>query len=304
MAEGSNIEWCDHTWNPWEGCQKVGPGCDNCYAEARNQRFAGGANWGPGAPRRKTSDATWSMPFKWNRGADKFALEHGRRQRIFCASLADLFDNAVPLDWLFEALIIMADCSQLNWLPLTKRVGNVEDRVTSGWLQRWPANVGLMITVVNQEEADRDIPKLLALKARLGIPWVGISYEPALGSLNLRPWLHLIDWVIAGGESGPNARPAHPDWFRAVRDQCEVAGTAFLFKQWGEWTPGENVEAQHGTVQTAHRFADKWIFDTENLAWTDGHVDDQPDLYRIGKKRAARHLDGKIHNQFPAALAA
>jgi len=97
MSENSKIEWTDHTFNPWEGCQKVGPGCDHCYAEMRNARFGGGqpVNWGPGAPRRRTSPATWAMPRRWNAQADAFMARHGRRQRVFCASLADVFDNAV-----------------------------------------------------------------------------------------------------------------------------------------------------------------------------------------------------------------
>ena len=97
----SNIEWTDSTFNPWEGCQKVGPGCDHCYAENRNARFAGGqaVNWGPGAPRRRTSAGNWAKPLRWERERAAFFAEHGRRRRVFCASLADVFDNAVPREW-------------------------------------------------------------------------------------------------------------------------------------------------------------------------------------------------------------
>src|SRR5579872_1928727 len=106
MSENTNIEWCHHTFNPWEGCQHAGPGCDNCYAEVRNARFAGGAaiNWGPGAPRRRTSAANWKKPIAWNAAHGDFYAAHGCRQRVFCASLADVFDNAVDPQWRFELL--------------------------------------------------------------------------------------------------------------------------------------------------------------------------------------------------------
>ena len=108
-----------------------------------------------------------------------------------------------------------------------------------------------------------------------------------------------LDWVVAGGESGQGARPMHPDWARSLRDQCADTGVAFHFKQWGEWTPGENVRRQSGVVETAWRINDEWTFDDENLANTDGHIDDEPDLYRIGKRGAGRVLDGVIHDAFP-----
>ena len=99
MVEGSKIEWTDHTFNPWIGCQKVAPECDHCYAESQNQRWHNGANWGPKAPRKRTASAYWRAPHRWNAAADAFAAEHGRRQMVFCASLADVFDNAVPSEW-------------------------------------------------------------------------------------------------------------------------------------------------------------------------------------------------------------
>ena len=104
---------------------------------------------------------------------------------------------------------------------------------------------------------------------------------------------------LPGGESGHRARPMHPDWARGLRDQCAAAGVPFFFKQWGEWTPGENVERRKGSVETATWFGDEWSFDRESLAMEDGHVDDQPDLYRVGKKEAAAMLDGKLHREFP-----
>ena len=188
-------------------------------------------------------------------------------------------------------------------------------------------NVWLGVSCERQQEADERIPLLLQTPAAIRF----ISAEPLLGPIDLRTLklpktgqfgtfvsavatggagifdhnsrrisdLPSLDWVIVGGESGPRARPMHPDWARSLRDQCAAAGVPFFFKQWGEWTPGENVERQRGIVDTCHWFDNRWIFETENLANCEGHVDDQPDLYRIGKKAAGRHLDGKEHSGFP-----
>ncbi|SEI41624.1 phage Gp37/Gp68 family protein [Paraburkholderia diazotrophica] len=323
MSENSKIEWTDHTFNPWEGCQKVGPGCDHCYAETRNARFAGGTaiNWGPGAPRRRTSVANWRKPLQWNKAHAEFFAQHGRRQRVFCASLADVFDNAVDPIWRRDLFDLIELTPNLDWLLLTKRIGNVFEMVARARSHDWLAgrhNVWLGATVVNQAEADRDIPKLLAVPARVHF----LSIEPMLGPIDLerpmpgpdlpqgggasicQPWMIQsgIDWVICGGESGPGARPMHPNWARDVRDQCAEAGVPFLFKQWGEWTPGENVGRQTGVVKTAHWFADDWMFGEESLA-SYGHVDDEPDLYRIGKRAAGRHLDGRTHDEFPRGAA-
>lgn len=353
MSEFSKIEWTDHTWNPWEGCQKVGPGCDHCYAETRNARFGGGQapNWGPGAPRRRTGKDTWDKPAKWQKRAAEFMAQHGRRQRVFCASLADWLDNTVSVQWRLDMLRVIFQTPDLDWLMLSKRIGNLKpmlegvirlieaqlgwnedesgqpDEELRNWLADWvllgkaPGNVWIGATVVNQEEADRDIPKLLDVPARVRF----LSMEPLLGPVDLtRVSPHLfaakanaltgvwkwddgpkkkeatpLDWVIVGGESGPGARPMHPDWARSLRDQCASAGVPFLFKQWGEWTPGENVSRQSGTVATADWYAGEWGFGEENLASCDNHIDDEPDLYRVGKKAAGRLLDGIEHNGFP-----
>ena len=252
MAENTSIEWADHTFNPWEGCQKVGPGCDNCYAEARNARFGGGQaiNWGPDAPRRRTSAANWRKPLQWNAQAER----EGRRYRVFCASLADVFDNQVPAEWRADLFKLIADTSHLDWLLLTKRIGNVARMIPFGWQDfGMPPHIWLGATVVNQEEADRDIPKLLAVPARVRF----LSIEPMLSAIDLdcldvgestldalrghtehrefneRIECGRIDWVIAGGESGPKARPAHPDWFRSLEMQCRAAGAPFFMKQMG-----------------------------------------------------------------------
>ncbi|WDZ97935.1 phage Gp37/Gp68 family protein [Herbaspirillum sp. WKF16] len=303
MSENTKIEWADHTFNPWEGCQKVGPGCDHCYAETRNARFAGGTalNWGPGAPRRRTSAANWNKPLAWNAAATEFQVSHGRRQRVFCASLADVFDNQVDQQWRDDLFSLIEATPHLDWLLLTKRIGNVGNMlpVPFSFATLYP-NVWIGITVVNQAEADRDIPKLLKVDAAKRF----LSMEPLLGPVDLNqalPPVHCetcnadygalsahgagkptgLDWVIVGGESGPGARPMSPEWARELRDQCTGAGVPFLFKQWGEWLP---MLGQADGVTVA-----------ETLTMQDGWV-----MGRAGKKAAGRRLDGHTWDEVPA----
>jgi protein gp37 len=315
MSENSAIEWTDHTFNPWEGCQKVGPGCDHCYAETRNARFGGGTaiNWGPGAPRRRTSVSNWNKPKAWDKAHAAFFAAHGRRQRVFCASLADVFDNAVDPLWRRDLFDLIELTPNLDWLLLTKRIGNVAEMVARAKCHDWLAgrrNVILGATVVNQSEVDRDVPKLLAVPAARRF----LSMEPLLDSVSFEGIfanpadmrdgtnaLESLDWVIVGGESGAGARPMHPEWVRDLRDQCAAASVPFLFKQWGEWTPGENVKRVTGTVDTAFLSFDgaTWRTQPLDLKSDEGHVDDEPDLYRVGKKEAGRLIDGVQHDGYP-----
>lgn len=328
MSENTKIEWCDHTFNPWTGCMKVSPGCDNCYAEGWSKRAgAKVGKWGPGAPRVRTTAANWKLPIKWEAGAKAFQAAHGRRQRVFCASLADVFDNEVDPQWRADLFALIMATPSLDWLLVTKRIGNVTRMVPPEWLAPggWPKNVRLMITVVNQKEADHDIPRLLAIDCPNGL-----SIEPMLGAIDLtelqgpgaaRTWIdalrgsasdmgasgptykvRAIDWVIAGGESGPGARPSHPDWFMDLRDQCAEAGVPFLFKQWGEWASGENGNGPpRRTEQVATWWNGKWDFSSLTPRMSAQlHSDDAPDVYRLGKKTAGRHLEGVEHNGFPS----
>lgn len=333
MSENSKIEWTDHTFNPWEGCQKVGPGCDHCYAETRSARFGGGVatNWGPGAPRRRTSPANWRKPLAWNAQHEKFFAEHGRRQRVFCASLADVFDNAVSPVWRADLFELIKRTPNLDWLLLTKRIGNahemmqasVECLMDADRDLPWP-NVWIGATITSQAEADRDIPKLLEVPARVRF----LSMEPLLGAVDLRrididghseihplngttgceddagnaaPDLPAIDWVIVGGESGPGARPMHPDWARDLRDQCAAAGVPFLFKQWGEHAVTYDRDRDDPDWQRCaewDRKPGRWI----NLAGGHGFNGDRVHYAeRVGKKAAGRLLDGVQHDGFPEA---
>ena len=268
MAENTKIEWTDHTFNPWIGCTKVGPGCDHCYAENLMDKRMGVAVWGPGNERVRTKPANWKMPLRWNAQADAFMAQHGRRQRVFCASLADVFDNAVDPQWRADLFELIAATPNLDWLLLTKRIGNVGNMlpVPFDFDKHYP-NVWIGATIVNQVEADRDIPKLLDVPARVRF----LSMEPLLGPVDLTQvmrraesgrgdpdspdvWTYCdnaltgfrahqcgghtdperaIDWVIVGGESGPGARPMADEWAKDIIAQCKDAGVAVFMKQMG-----------------------------------------------------------------------
>lgn len=233
----TKIEWADYTWNPWVGCQKVGPGCDNCYAESWAKR-SGLVQWGPDAIRRKTSNPNWRAPHAWNKRAEA----EGRPATVFCGSLMDWADNKAPLGARGAMWEVIRQTPNLIWMLLTKRPGNIRGCLPSDWDRGYP-NVALMITVVNQQEADRDIPGFLKIAAR----WRGLSVEPMLGPVNLWSdanyplpgggtgsafdWGRGVHFVITGGESGPKRRPSDPEWFRSIRDQCAAAGAAYFHKQ-------------------------------------------------------------------------
>ena len=239
MAETTGIAWTDSTFNPWIGCTKVGPGCDHCYAEALMDKRWHKVQWGSGQQRVRTSTSNWKLPLLWEREHEAFMLAHGRRRRVFCASLADVFDNEAPAAWRAELFVLIGLTPHLDWLLLTKRIGNVSKMLDQPGMPKaeLPENIWLGITVVNQEEADRDIPKLALLPA--AVRW--LSMEPLLGAVDLAPHFGLwwegaiapVDWVIVGGESGLGARPIELPWIEAIRRQCTLFGVPFFFKQWG-----------------------------------------------------------------------
>ena len=293
MAENSAIEWTDHTFNPWIGCTKVGPGCDNCYA-ADLSRARLGVPWGAGQPRRHTAASTWQQPRRWDRKCAAARM----RQRVFCASLADVFDNEVPAEWRVELFALIRETPNLDWLLVTKRIGNAAKMAEAAG--GWPANVWLGATIVNQAEADRDLPKLTAIS---GPRFRFLSMEPLMGEVSFDPCdLARLDWIIVGGESGPAARPMHPDWARSLRDQCAIAFVPFLFKQWGEWEASLDRERDDPDWRADYTndYVDmgksKWL----NLAGGCGfHGDRFHVMRRVGKKAAGRLLDGVQHDGVP-----
>lgn len=317
--KNSKIEWTTHTINLWHGCVEVSPGCDNCYARELSKRF-GRAKWGVEEP-------VWFPDKKriW-RELDQWNLEAavaGRRDRVFVNSMADIFDlHTHDGDWreiadrateLFDRIY---NWPNLIFLLLTKRIGNAAACLPPSWRRwSWPRNVWMGISVVNQTEADRDIPKLLKLPA----PVRFLSIEPMLGPITL--WTtdslprvgpgvkyqyacrqpeppHLrgktghsvceigIHWVIAGGESGAQARPGHPDWFRSLRDQCQAAGVAFFFKQWGEWIDNYNVDT------------DWWNSGGRDQVRGSVNLGNRT-MHKVGKHQAGRLLDGRTWDELP-----
>ena len=312
MGKDSKIEWTDHTFNPWIGCQEVSAACDFCYARVQNEHRKWVSGWGPNGERKRTSVANWRKPLAWNAAA----AAAGVRAKVFCASLADVFDNDVPPVWREELFRLIAITPHLDWLLLTKRPQNIEGMlarsVGDAWTSGFFNHVWLGTTVENQAEAKRRIPHLVRTPATVHF----LSVEPMLGPVDIKEWCFRrpperqkgtdwdnmgINWVICGGESGGKARPMHPQWARDLRDQCADVGVAFLFKQWGEWTPGDNIPLDHvGTVPTAMLSGGEWRIDKYNLGNDEGFRDDEPDLYRIGKVKAGRLLDGRTHDGFPA----
>lgn len=360
MGENTRIEWADHTFNPWTGCQKVSPACDHCYAEATAKRapstFGG---WGPGAERKRTSESYWRQPLLWS----KRAAKAGTRPRVFCASMADIMDKAAPIEWFVDAIDLMRVTPHLIWLLLTKRPQMIRQRLEAafahlakgtdrgdllewiaGWLQGLPPeNIWLGITAENQDELVRRTPHVLAVPAAKRF----LSMEPLLGPVRLDRLPHgdesdidalrgeivftpqhvavrpeplgaRIDWVIAGGESGPKARPSHPDWFRSLRDQCQAAGVPFFFKQWGEWREAPwklarradespEVYKQRSEAEAATHFlistGEPWPLD--HKPWSIERDDEKPahaiGLHRIGKKTAGALLDGREWREVPSA---
>jgi protein gp37 len=236
MAETS-IEWATYTFSPWEGCEKVSPGCKNCYAEARDQWLHRGQHWGPQAARLPHKEAYWDQLHKWNKAAEKADMY----STVFCGSLCDILERGSYLDPMRKRLFdIVPTTPRLIYLFLTKRPENW-DLFPEEWLRLWPQNAMFGFTAENDEYLIKRSAFWMDLFFRTGGTVRSfISYEPALGPLpSLGYLLDIggIHWVIAGGESGDNARMPHPQWFRAAQMTCHYYKTPFLFKQWGAWYP-------------------------------------------------------------------
>jgi protein gp37 len=310
MAENSAISWTDHTFNPWIGCTRVSPACDGCYAAAlmggEGGRF-NRAQWGGPGKGQGTRDRTkdWRKPRKWNREA----AEAPGQTFVFCASLADVFDNAAPAEWRRDLFNLIRETPNLTWLLLTKRPGMIVRLFREAMrLERdasWPQNAAIGCSIVNQVEANRDLPMLLGAKGALRPAFAFVSMEPLLGPVDLTFGLRSrwptcgcsrgygplegmtflandgaerftccehpvssdpspgLDWVITGGETNQGshlARPADPDWYRSLRDQCAQAGVPFHFKQWGEWQPKPPQIVKADLIPpTYHHFPGGWV---------------------------------------------
>lgn len=345
MAE-TKIEWADYTFNPWIGCTKVSPACAHCYAERDFDHRYGKVKWGPNGTRVLTSDANWKEPIKWERqAAREFGLwsrneslpkDPPRRKRVFCASLADVFEdwdgemkdhhgNTLPVymqDVRNRLFDLIDDTPNLDWLLLTKRPENIARMWTdykysacaSGDCPhehmdqcetKYRENVWLGCSV----ESSDYLHRIDSLKAAGGLArFLFLSMEPVVGPMpTLGEYLDGIDWVIAGGESGPKARPSHVDWFRSIRDQCAFLEVPFLFKQWGEWLPfsqattKEQIEAVSQTTiagkQSYYGASIGWGWQELKSTVTEGVRPEQINM--VGKSIAGRMLDGRFHDEFP-----
>ncbi len=316
-----------YTFNPWWGCTRVSPGCVNCYAETFDRRVHGKGNehWGVKAERRFFGDKHWNAPLRWNAAAEKT----GERRAVFCASMADVFEDRPELvPHRARLLLLILNTPHLDWLLLTKRPENMTRLASeAGWEGDWPANVWAGCTVESQEYAEYRVPRLLDVPASVRF----LSCEPLLGAVDLTrirltelyqdkivppPMLDSlrgevggaalgskIDWVICGGESGPHARPMHPAWALSLRDQCVNAATAFHFKQWGEYAPAlpaHVVRASEYFVCTsghAGRLTDEAV-----AAHRNGErncISSTIMVHRLGKHDAGRLIGGRTWDEHP-----
>lgn len=303
MGRVSAIEWTHSTFNIWWGCTKISPGCQNCYAERLANRY--GTGWGP-EPRRFLSEKYWLEPHKWERKAAKAGVRH----RVFCSSMADVFEITPGLDGHRmnsgrEALWqLIEDTPHLDWLLLTKRPQNVQELTPMRWWKGWPPNAWLGVSVEDQPNASIRLPILADLQKVHGIRRSFVSAEPLLGEIEtLRThggWLP--DWVICGGESGPDARPMDPRWPRGLRDYCQANGVKFFFKQWGEWSPEKPPGFARLTDKTWTHQTAAWAKDGTRYNPVMPAPEHFPEVtaYRIGKRAAGRILDGRTWDEIPA----
>lgn len=209
--------------NPWLGCTKVSGGCDLCYAEELMDHRYGRVKWGPDGTRVRTSQRTWNMPRKLQKQADR----DGTRPRVFCASLADVFDAQAPPGALDNLWDLIHETPSLDWLLLTKRPQRIADCLPAGWPEK---HVWLGTSTENQETYDLRWPVLARFQES---PVLWLSVEPMIGPIDLSTQPVMPDWVIIGGESGKGARRMERAWVDDLIAQCRARRIPVWFKQWG-----------------------------------------------------------------------
>ena len=296
----TKIEWCKNkdggqgkTWNPVTGCTKISPGCQNCYAERMSKRLRGRCGYDAENPFKVTLRPNrLEEPLRWRKPS-----------MIFVCSMGDLFYEGVPFHYIYSVFITMKHCPQHTFLVLTKRPKRMKEFIVDCYAYESPSgdekgvhilpNVWLGVTAENRPMWDErvNILKQLAAAKRF------VCYEPALGSLG-EVDLSGLDWVICGGETGPHARPMHPDWVRSLRDQCQSAGVPFYFKSWGEWVcrPWSSDNGRKRELCLG--------MDGTSVYAQVGHMmgfrkPGEALMVRVGKKAAGRLLDGREWNEIP-----
>lgn len=288
MSESSKIEWTDATWNPVMGCTPVSEGCTNCYARTMIKRYAGRKGW-PSAPSVVTLfPKRLSQPSRWK-----------GHKRIFIPSMGDLFHEDVPDYFIWYVWWEMARAKQHIFQVLTKRPERMCNLVKHFVEKESPSllsNIWLGVTAENQKCADERREYLRQCPAAVKF----VSYEPALGPIGWAGW-EFVNQIISGGESGPQARPSHPNWHRATRDFCQEHGIAYFMKQWGAWAPRYKPFTLTAGQQHTPKEG-KWIqLGKSGNVYSSKVVPDEwcTDMIRVGKKAAGRLLDGKEWNEFP-----
>lgn len=344
----TKIEWATDTWNPVTGCTKVSEGCRHCYAERMVKRLGHRVH---AREAFENGDGTWrpgeDLPFSrvaWHHDRLEQPLHWRKPRRVFVCSMSDLFHPDVPDVFIRAVFTTMAAARKHTFMVLTKRPERMlalkrhwEEiglTIREGFGAVLPNVIG-MVSVEDQDAANSRVPLLLLTPFAVR----GVSYEPALGPVDLRrikiprrdfpagairPIQQTVevdalagrritdmgieyaggprlDWVICGGESGPKARPMHPDWARSMRDQCQAAVVPFFFKQWGEWQVASRANGHIGGNMPDEGSRYTWLgIDgrTQNPS-SHGLGDDAYAMARVGKKRAGRELDGQIHDEIP-----
>ena len=320
MSDGTGIEWTGATWNVVIGCDKVSSGCDHCYAIRTATRMTSNPNPKVSEPYVGTVKAgEWTGRVNLIEDRLTLPLRWRKPRRVFVNAQSDLFHKSVTDEFIARVFAVMALAPQHTFQVLTKRPARmrsllggwgihnlVMDRfandddlyvrraLAAGGGQAWPLpNVWIGVSVEDQKSADLRIPILLDTPA--AVRW--LSCEPLLGPVDISrdDWLfsgkgNCVDWVVVGGESGPGARPMHPDWARSLRDQCAAADVPFLFKQWGEWAPdGFGI----GRLQRGRTYVGG-IIHVES-----GELPYREIMTRVGKRNAGRELDGALHDAYP-----
>lgn len=310
MGKNSKIAWTDHTFNTWWGCTKVSPACEHCYAERQSNRF--GSWWGKDAPRRFFGQRHWNEPLAW----DRQAAASGVNARVFCGSMCDIFEDrpdlVEPRQRLYD---LIRATPHLTWLLLTKRPENMSHLLPPEWASfpansgfgglyqnRFPSNVWLGITAEDQARFEERWFYLEWVGRHWLAPVLFVSAEPLLGPLNIDPHalpqiieqngqtIHTrgMDWLITGGETGPDARPMYPGWIYGLRYQCSAYGIPFFFKQWGEWAEVAEFTGDNGKNLSSPL---RQVVFAGNIK-----------MQRVGKEVSGHLIGGLEYHEFPQTI--